>query len=200
MQRSDSKATGLMDMAAAWYSPMAPFLSPEFRLVTACAMWPPSDRRTKAIRAASAQPLDWPRVLRVASRHQVTGLVHEGLTRTGPDVPPEIACEIGAQAATLIRKNLAMAREALRMQRLFDDADQPVLFIKGAALALLAFRNLGLRAGQDIDLLVPYETLPVATALILREGYRRFDPPPDIGDVQLRRRLPRPQDHRLVYP
>src|SRR5262249_3024793 len=112
---------------------------------------------------------------------------------------PEIACEIGAQAATLIRKNLAMAREALRMQRLFDDADQPVLFIKGAALALLAFRNLGLRAGQDIDLLVPYETLPVATALILREGYRRFDPPPNIGDVQLRRVMPLRKDIGFVH-
>ena len=84
------------------------------------------------------------------------GLVHEGLTRARPDVPPEIVREIGAQAATLVRENLAMARESLRLQRLFDDADLPVLFVKGAALAMLAFGNLGLRAGQDIDLLVPY--------------------------------------------
>ena len=160
---------------------MASLFSPEFRLAAACAMWPPSDRRTEAIRAAAAGPLDWPRFLRVARRHQVIGLVHEGLTRARPDVPPEIAREIGAQAATLVRENLAMAREALRLQRLFDDADLPVLFVKGAALAVLAFGNLGLRSGQDIDLLVPYETLPAATALISRAGYRRFDPPPDIS-------------------
>ena len=71
-----------------------------------------------------------------------------------PDVPSEIAEEIGAQAATLVRENLAIARESLRLQRLFDDADLPVLFVKGAALAMLAFGNLGLRSGQDIDLLV----------------------------------------------
>ena len=53
---------------------MARSLSPEFRLVAACAMWPPSDRRTEAIRAAAAEPLDWPRFLRVARRHQVIGL------------------------------------------------------------------------------------------------------------------------------
>ena len=74
------------------------------------------------------------------------GLVHDGLTRAQPDVPPEIAREIGAQAATLVRENLAMARESLRLQRLFDDADLPVLFVKGASLAVLAFGNLGLRA------------------------------------------------------
>ena len=143
--------------------------------------------------------VDWPRFLRVARRHQVIGLVHEGLTRVRPDVPPEIAREIGAQAATLVRENLAMAREALRLQRLFDEADLPVLFVKGAALAVLAFGNLGLRAGQDIDLLVAYETLPAATALILRAGYRRFDPPPDISDAQLRLVMPLRKDLGFVH-
>ena len=162
-------------------------------------MWPPSDRRTEAIRTAAAEPLDWPRFLRVARRHQVIGLVHDGLTRVRPDVPPEIAREIGAQAATLVRENLAMAREALRLQRLFDDADLPVLFVKGAALAVLAFGNLGLRGGQDIDLLVAYETLPAATALILRAGYRRFDPPPDISDAQLRLLMPLRKDLGFVH-
>jgi hypothetical protein len=149
-------------------------------------MWPPSDRRTEAIHTAVAGSLDWPRFLRVARRHQVIGLVHDGITRARTDVPPEIAREIGAQAAILVRENLAMAYEALRVQRLFDDADLPVLFVKGGALAMLAFGNLGLRAGQDIDLLVAHETLPAAMELILRAGYRRFDPPPDISDSQLR--------------
>ena len=178
---------------------MALSFSPEFRLAAACAMWPPSDRRTEAIRAAAAGPLDWPRFLRVARRHRVIGLVHDGLTRARPDVPPEIAREIGAQAATLVRENLAMAREALRLQRLFDDADLPVLFVKGASLAVLAFGNLGLRGGKDIDLLVPYETLPAATALIVRAGYRRFDPPPDISDAQLRLLMPLRKDLGFVH-
>jgi Uncharacterised nucleotidyltransferase len=178
---------------------MARSFSPEFRLAAACAMWPPSDRRTEAIRTAGAGPLDWPRFLRVARRHQVIGLVHEGLTRVRPDVPPEIVGEIGAQAATLVRENLAMAREALRVQRLFDDADLPVLFVKGAALAVLAFSNLGLRSSQDIDLLVPYEALPAATVLLSRAGYRRFDPPPDITDRQLQLLMPLRKDLGFVH-
>jgi hypothetical protein len=162
-------------------------------------MWPPSDRRTEAIRAAAARPLDWHRFLRVVGRHQLIGLVHEGLTQAQSDLPPEIGREIGAQAATLVRENLAMAREALRVQRLFDDADLPVLFVKGATLAVLAFGNLGLRSGQDIDLLVPYETLPAATALILGAGYRRFDPPPNISDAHLRLVMPLRKDLGFVH-
>ena len=155
---------------------MAHSLPPEFRLVAACAMWPPSHRRMQAINAALSEPLDWPRALRVARRHQVVGLVHDALTRLRADVPPEIIQDIRTEATTLVRDNLDMAREALRLQRLFDDANLPVLFIKGAALAILAFGNLGLRYSQDIDLLIPYESLPAATTLIARAGYRRFDP------------------------
>jgi Uncharacterised nucleotidyltransferase len=176
-----------------------PSFSPELRLVAACAMWPPSDRRTETVRTVAAGPIDWPRVLRVARRHQVIGLVHEGLTRVQPDVPSEIAGEIGARASTLVRENLAIARESLRLQRLFDDADLPVLVVKGAALAMLAFSNLGLRSAQDIDLLVAYETLPAATELILGAGYCRYDPPPDISDTQLRLVMPLRKDLAFVH-
>jgi hypothetical protein len=159
---------------------------PEFRLAAACAIWPPSDRRTEAIRAASSVPLDWCRFRRVATRHQVIGLVREGLTGARVAVPLGIARKIDAQATALVHENLAMACEALRVQRLFDKAGLPVLFVKGTTLALLAFGNLGLRAGKDIDLLIPYEKLAAATNVLERAGYRRFDPSVDISQVQLR--------------
>ena len=171
----------------------------EFRLAAACAMWPPSDRRTEAIEAAAAGPLDWPRFLRMAERHRVLGLAHQGLTEARLAIPPEIRREIGVRAATLVRENLTMAAEALRLQRLFDEAHLPVLFVKGSSLAMLAFGNLGLSGGQDIDLLVPREALPAATELVARAGYRRFDPPPDISDTQLQLLLPLRKDLGFVH-
>jgi hypothetical protein len=174
-------------------------LSPEFRLAAACAMWPPSDRRTEAIRAAVTGNIDWARFIRVAMRHWVVGLVHHGLTGARPDLPPAVAQEIGAQAAELAPKNLAMAIEALRLQRLFDAAELPVLFVKGASLAVLAFNTVSLSASQDIDLLVPVETLPAASALIVGAGYRRYDPPPEVDDDQLRLLLPLRKDFGFVH-
>jgi hypothetical protein len=164
---------------------MTPSLSQEFLLAAACSGWPPSDRRSEAIREAARGPLDWDRFLRVAIRHRVVGLVHDGLTRAGPSVPPGVAQAIGAQAAALVRKNLALAAEGVRLQRLFAEANVPVVFIKGAPLAMLAYGNLGLRQSKDLDLLVPAESTPAATALVERAGYRRFDPPAGISKAQL---------------
>jgi hypothetical protein len=162
-------------------------------------MWPPSDHRKEAIRTAATRSLDWARFLRVVKRHQVVTLVHDGLAQLQPDMPSEIAREIGTEAARLVRENLALAQESLRVKRLLDRANLPVLFLKGTTLAVLAFGNLGLRAAQDIDLLVPQEVLPAATALILRAGYRRFDPLPDISDAQLRLLMPLRKDFGFVH-
>ena len=178
---------------------MALPISPELRLAAACAMWPASNRRIEAIRAATAVPLNWPGFVRVARRHDVVGLVHDGLRRLRADVPPEITREIGLHATTLIHKNVAMAHESLRLQRFFDNEDLPVLFVKGAALAIRAFGNLSLRGSQDIDLLVAHEHLPAATAIILRAGYRRFDPPPHVSDAQLRTLMPLRKDIAYVH-
>jgi len=178
---------------------MAHSFSPEFQLAAACAMWPQTDRRNQAICAAASGPLDWPLFLRVVQRHRIFGLAHQGLKEVRLSIPPEICREIGARAVIMARENLAMAAEALRLQRLFDEAHVPVLFVKGSSLAMLAFGNLGLTGSQDIDLLVPREALPAATELVARAGYRRFDPPPGISDVQLRQLLPWRRDLGFVH-
>jgi hypothetical protein len=179
---------------------MAPSFSPEFQLAAACAMWPPSDRRSEAIHAAVGRPLDWSRFVRVAARHRVAGLVYDGLTRARPDVPQAVVREIGTQGAALVRKNLAMAAEALRLQRLFDEANLPLVFVKGTSLAMLAFGNLGVSGGEDIDMLVSRETVPSATALLESAGYQRFDPALEIGDSQLHLLMSLRKDLGFVHP
>jgi len=174
-------------------------LSPEFQLAAACAMWPPSDRRSEAIRTATAGPLHWPRFLGVVERHRIIGLVRDGLTRARAEVPPEVISEIEAKAAIAVRENLVRAAEALRLQRIFEKAKVPILFVKGASLTALAFGNLGLSGGQDIDVLVPMETLSLATALIADAGYRRFDPPPNLSEKDLRLLMPLRKDFTFVH-
>src|SRR5262249_34309087 len=115
------------------------------------------------------------------------------------DVPSDIAREIGAQAATLARESLAMTHESLRIQRLFDNAGLPALFLKGSALALLAFGKLGLRSSQAIDVLVAREIFPAVTEQSVRAGFRRFDPPADISDAQLHLLMPLRKDLGFVH-
>lgn len=178
---------------------MAPSSSPEFLLAAACSIWPPSNRRTEAIRAAAAGSIDWARFLRVVGRHRVVGLIHDGLGRAQIAVPPDIARTIAEQAAALLRENLALAAEAVRLQRVFAEADLPVAFIKGVSLGKLAYGNLGLRHGKDLDLLVAPESFPAAAALVERAGYRRFAPAAEISDVQLRLLMPMRKDFGYVH-
>jgi hypothetical protein len=178
---------------------MALSLPQEFLLAAACSGWPPSDRRSEAIREAARGQLDWDRFLRVAMRHRVAGLAHDGLTRARVAVPPEIAREIGLQAAALGWQNLAYAAEAVRLQRLFAEANLPVVFFKGVSLAMLAYGNLGLRHNRDIDLLIAPELLVAAMVLLERAGYRQFEPPATFSEAQLRMWQLRCKEVRYVH-
>ena len=92
-----------------------------------------------------------------------------------------------------------MAEEALRLQRLFNEADIPVLFVKGASLAMLAFGTLGLSSGQDIDLLVPLEALPKASAMLMDGGLSALRSSPRDSDAQLRLLLPLRRDFGFIH-
>jgi hypothetical protein len=117
-----------------------------------------------------------------------------------PDLPTEIASQIRAQAEKLVRHDLAMAAECLRLQHMFGQAGLPVLFVKGVPLAIFAFGNVGLRSSQDIDLLVSPDAMPAAMVLLTKAGYRRYNPPPDISGDMLRLLMPLRKDFGFAHP
>lgn len=166
-----------------WASPNP---SPEFLLVAACCAWPLDETRLQSIRDAAQEGLDWERFARITARHRVEGLVNNALTQANIDPPAAIKNEINARASDQLRHNLDMAGEAVRLQRLFADADVPVLFLKGLTLAHLAFGNLGLRHSKDIDLLIAPANIEAASALLRDAGYRRHQPDPRITEAQIR--------------
>jgi hypothetical protein len=179
---------------------MAHSPSPEFLLVAACSAWPPTDRRTKSIRALAASHLDWTRIVRIAARHRVAGLVHEGLSHTRAAVPLEAARAIGAQAQAVARQNLASTAESLNLQRLFAAADLPVVFFKGVSLAILAYGNLALRHSRDIDILAAPGTFAQSAVLLERAGYRQHQPPPEFTASQLQMWMHRSKEIRYIHP
>ena len=196
--RDNSQSTRSAD-AGGGQSLMARSFSPEFRLATACAMWPPSNCRTESIRNASAGLLDWDRFLQVMRRHRVASLVQDGLTRARCEIPAHIAREIAAETRALLRHNLASAAEASRLWHLFTETHLPIRFIKGVSLAVLAYGSIGLRHSRDIDLLVPPEAISKVCAILERAGYRRLLPPPNFSEAQLRMWLRRCKEICYVH-
>lgn len=155
---------------------MSSAISPELALLAACCRWPPSPSREAAVREAAAPAIDWSRFERVVTRHRVAALARDGLRRAAVPLPAEVEQRLAKHAATAARTALSMAQETLRLQKEFDDAGLPVVFVKGSSLAVLAYGDLGIKESWDIDLLTTPEKAVEGRRLLEQLGYRMFLP------------------------
>jgi len=146
-------------------------LPAEFSLMAACCRWPPSAARDQAVAAAASAPIDWERFERIAVKHRVVALAHDGLRRANVAVPPGVAGRLAEISERGGLKALGMARETLRLQQAFDSAAIPAIFTKGASLAVLAYGNLGIKQAWDIDLLTTQQGALAARSLLEQLGY-----------------------------
>jgi hypothetical protein len=178
----------------------SPVLSAEFALAAACCIWPPSARKTAAIRMRAGAKIDWRQFLRVVVRHRIFGQVHDAFDRAGVTVPPDIAEQIRTRATASARQNMQFAAESARLQRKFDFAGVRALFVKGVSLAELAYGSLGIKHSWDIDMLVAPHAVPRALELLTDAGYRAFPPLPPPGDRRYVRWLRYGCEYVFVHP
>ena len=161
-------------------------LAPEFRLAAACCIWPRSAKRNEAIRYAAAAGIDWDVYLETVRRQRIMGLAKDGLTCAAVAVPQAVEARLASEASEVARDALKLASEALRIQAAFDAAGVPCLFVKGSAIALLAYGNLGIKQAWDIDLLVSPADVPLACGVLSALNYNRLMPPPGFPDARFR--------------
>jgi len=171
----------------------------EFAVVTACCIWPPSERRDQAIRNAIDDAIDWNRVYRIVKRQRVAGLVNEGLSHVSAPIPPDFVRQIQTMAGKIARQNMQSAAESIRIQRLFDAADVPLLFLKGTSLAQLAYANLALKHSWDIDALVMPDDVPKALQVLAAAGYHAFPPLPPVTDQRYKRWIKFAREYVLYH-
>jgi hypothetical protein len=174
-------------------------LPPAFRLACACCVWPPSEVRDAAIRAA-AREVDWERFLRVTARQRVRGLAYAALKSAGVAVPTEIEGQLTGAAQATAARALSLAAEAVRLLTLFEAERLPVLFIKGATLAQLAYGGQALKHCRDIDLLVSPHDAERAFGLLEQQGYRPIIPKGPLTPAQRRMVFALHKDMELSRP
>jgi hypothetical protein len=160
--------------------------SPEFLLVAACCLWPPSQTRNVAVEAAAAPIADWDAVLLATRRQRLIGLVYDALQAAGVRLPAAPAAEFARRAQAISRKNLLLATETCRLQKLFDAAEIPSVALKGVALAQLAYGSLKIKHTRDIDLLIPPDRAVAAMALLEGDGYALSFPSNQLSATQRR--------------
>ena len=146
-------------------------LQKEFQLAAACCRWPPSQARIDGITQACAG-IDWPLFGRVAHRHRVEGLVWDGLRRADAEVPGAIGAPLAKAASDIVRQNLLIVGESLRLDEALREVGIESLFLKGVTLGVLAYGSVSLKRGWDIDLLVRPNQLADAVTVLRSSGYR----------------------------
>jgi Uncharacterised nucleotidyltransferase len=174
--------------------------SPEFLLIAACCRWPPSQSRNAAVQAAATPVADWNAVVLAARRQRVAGLVYDALSAAGVQLPTVPATELARRAQAIFRKNLLLATETSRLQKLLDAAGIPSVVLKGVALAQLAYGSLKVKHTHDIDLLIPPDRALAAMALLERDGYALSFPASHLGEAQRRAVVRYSREVAFIHP
>lgn len=151
-------------------------LGSEAQLLAWCARTGITKDLVAGIRQKLQEPLDWTNLLQMAGYHGVEPLLYASLSRAAPDLVP-------AEALIRLRKkvqvggllNRSLAQELIKLCDEFAIRGVPVIPIKGATLATVAYGELELRDFTDLDLLVPESSVGDARAALVTLGYERRD-------------------------
>lgn len=150
-------------------------ISREFRLLLACCRSAFQRVNTSNL-IESRDPVDWSLFLRLARFHRVQALVWHVIRSEDLDAPVAVEQELKSDSTEIAVSNLRSALECRDLVSAFNEARIPLLFVKGLTLGALAYGDISLKSGVDIDLLVAPNDLADAAAILQRAGYRLSEP------------------------
>ena len=149
-------------------------LLPESELLVWCARTVVPDNLKACIRQRVQEVLDWSVVLDMAQYHGVGPLLYRNLSAVASDlVPTESLSRLRKITQVGALLNQSLAQELVVLCKAFTARGVPVIPIKGATLAVLAYGDLSLRDFTDLDLLIPEASIVEAQSILLAQGYKR---------------------------
>jgi hypothetical protein len=119
---------------------------------------------------------NWPAVLEAAVAEGVSGLLYQAL-RSRADIPAAPLAELKKTCHRIQARNIILMGELRSVLSQLGSAGIPVIALKGAALSLLVYGDIGLRPMVDLDLLVQPEQAERAVSILREAGYRRGSKP-----------------------
>ena len=114
--------------------------------------------------------IDWGALLRLASIHAVTPMLHSALHGAG--LPEAVAAELRAGYEISVQGSLAQSGELARLSGMLEEQGIPVIAVKGPLLSRYLYGHLAARSSGDIDLLArPEDVLRIRDVVVPREYY-----------------------------
>lgn len=145
--------------------------SNEEELVLRCARVGLDDDSAGEIARVLGRPLDWERILRLASQHGVLPLVDRHLnSHFSADVPVGPREQLSAHAQRSARESLFLTTELVKITAALETEGIPSVPYKGPTLAARTYGSLTLRPFSDLDLLVRPMDAARAADVLVRSG------------------------------
>jgi len=149
-------------------------MTPELRLLLACARVFPSQQDETAIRKMLLDGVDWTLFAQKAVDHGLVGLAGHTLARVAPDmVPDDILDAFRMNLDQARRENRALFDELARLLEGLANNQVEAIPFKGPVLAIQAYGDLGLRTFADLDFLIRDPEIATAIATLCGLGYER---------------------------
>ncbi|HSB67774.1 MAG TPA: nucleotidyltransferase family protein [Candidatus Methylomirabilis sp.] len=150
-------------------------LSPEERLLLACARVHPDDPARREIDEVVRAGVNWEAVLERSNREGISSLVYahlQGLPSAASRMPAAILSELQGISQGNWARNSVLTEAWSEVMALFEGAGIQAITHKGMALIHLVYPDKGLRPMADIDLLVRPADLPAVRRTLQAAGFR----------------------------
>jgi len=153
-------------------------VSPEWKLLLACARTRLDDTHREQIREILQGPLDWNRFISAASLHRLDSLANRHLAvEAAGAIPPGAAISLETLVRSRGHHSLWHAGRLIELVDLFASAGVAAIPYKGPTLGALAYGNFALRSFVDLDFIVPQRDLLRAARLLVARGFQAYPDP-----------------------
>jgi Uncharacterised nucleotidyltransferase len=139
-------------------------------LLRAIARYPSGDVPQQIYQLAD-KIRDWDSLLSLAQEHRVLPMLVSRFADMGPAVPSAVQDRLQIEYHRNVFHCLANAVELISVLEAFDHEKIPAMPFKGVVLAASIYHNLTARSAGDLDLLIHYNDLVRATAILQKRGY-----------------------------
>lgn len=150
----------------------------EWAVLTACCSATNDECQRRSVLAALDGQFDPKKLLLLARRHRVEGLLYNGLEAAGVALAGGQWVNLSTRAKQIRFASIQYAMEEARLTLLFNAAGLDGLFVKGATAAMLAYGTVTLKSSRDVDMLIPvtqrdasFEALAAAGYVLQIDGY-----------------------------
>jgi hypothetical protein len=116
---------------------------------------------------------DWPYFSLLTQKHGVAALIYHNLEKLGflRFIPAEQAENLHTSLLTSITRNTGLIESAAETMQILNDENIKIVLLKGLALELSVYGNIGLRQMADVDVLATLDDCLEARKVLLEKGF-----------------------------